>query len=155
MDVGDAETWTQQGRLGLTILAGEAINQIDFGSATQELSFCHTTSKLWDRNTWFYCETMKGDRKKKPSLFKKGHVFFPQNRETDTKCETNEEVEVKYVRPTEEEANLVDQAPILPLALMSDQDSDPRPPTVYKLLRSKKAETTINSDCDATEQDIR
>ena len=97
---------------------------------------------------------MKGDRKKRTTIFKKGNKIAKGKRCTNQISGNNEANTVHYVRPTPEEADLVDHNPMQPLAVKPEAKSD-KPNITYKMLRSLTLKGSDTSDEGQTAADMR
>ncbi len=90
------------------------IFHLDGGSATQKLSVRHNLFGFSKRKRYFHQEKMKGDRKKRATIFKKGNTLSKWKRCNNLISGNND---VYYVRPSPEEEDLVDHNPMQPLAI--------------------------------------
>lgn len=153
MGLGKREKWTYRATSQCSS-AETPINQIDVDSATSEPCVRQSTVDFNSRRRCFYQKNMKGDRKKGTTFFKKGHKLLHRKECRDIPVDKNDTNSVRYVRPTPEEADLVDQNPIQPLAIKLEASSD-KPITTYKLLRSLNPKQTVAPEEGQTAMETR
>lgn len=146
MDKAKRKKWNHRGRLKVSS-AEPIINQVDWETRTIHLTASHNTAEFRAVKVCFYAKNMKGDRKKSATFFKRGHKKLKRKESNHDASGNSDASSVRYVRPTLEEADLMDQDPIQPLAIKPDTDSD-RPEVTYKLLRSPK--TKQSSACNVS-----
>lgn len=98
----------------------------------------HCTDLFHTEKRCFKAKIMKGYRKKQATFFKNGNKLSISRKKKVIKMTENQDENVQYVRPSIEEADLVDQNPIQPLAMKSKTANDATG-TTYRCLRPKKS----------------
>jgi hypothetical protein len=134
MGKGEIEKWTY--RVTTESSADKKpIYHLDVDSATQELCVRHNLFGFSKRKRYFCLEKMKGDGKRRATIFKKGNKFAKGKQCNNLNSGNNEANSVQYVRPSPEEADLLDQNPMQPLVIEPEGKPD-EPVKTYKMLRS-------------------